>query len=177
MTNRPIRATLLAAKLAEQLAAVVPDEAEVSVAGSVISLRMRGTPWGMDADLRPPPEEPAYSELHEGIQQEIVEWDEVRPEDLPQDSGPPTEAWRAIASTGKRPAVIDIERLPGTLEATLDQLQDVIAEIAAEPWPAVAPDPMPAPFVQLRDGRLVAGYGDPADPALLVLSAVLQDLC
>jgi hypothetical protein len=35
---------------------------------------------------------------------------------------------------------------------------------------------MPETFVELRDGRLVAGYGDPADPVLTVLSVALHDL-
>jgi hypothetical protein len=32
------------------------------------------------------------------------------------------------------------------------------------------------PFVELRDDRLVAGYGDPADPVMTLLSVQLPDL-
>jgi hypothetical protein len=63
-----------------------------------------------------------------------------------------------------------------TLEGILDQFLDEVAETIAEPWPAVSPGPMPMTFVELRDDRLVAGYGDPADPVLTVLSVALHDL-
>ena len=123
MTDRPIRAEKLAAKLAEGLAAVVPAEMEVSVAGPVVSLGERGGRGATVADLRG--------------EDEAIGW---------------------------------------TLEPLLDQFQDEVAETLAEPWPAVSPGPMPMPFVELRDGRVLAGFGDPADPAMTVLSVALEDL-
>src|SRR3954470_1620090 len=61
MAERRIRATKLAAKLAEGLAAVVPAEMEVTVEGPVVSLGERGRRAGMEADLRPVPDEPEPS--------------------------------------------------------------------------------------------------------------------
>src|SRR3954470_21123786 len=58
MTQRRIRATTLAAKLAEGLSEVVPAEMEVSLAGAVVSLGERGKRAGMEADLRPEPDPP-----------------------------------------------------------------------------------------------------------------------
>ena len=139
MPQRRIRATKLAAKLAEGLSAVVPAEMEVSLAGPVVSLGERGRRAGMAADLRPEPDPPE-------------------------------------ASVFDRAPFLEIADVACTLEGVLDQFQDEVAETIAEPWPAVAPGPMPEPFVELREGRLVAGYGDPADPALTVLSVTLHDL-
>jgi len=87
-----------------------------------------------------------------------------------------SEVWRAIASEPPRAPFLEIDDISWTLERVLDHFQDEVAETLAEPWPAAAPGPMPQIFVELRDGRLVAGYGDPADPALTVLSVALKDL-
>jgi hypothetical protein len=161
MPGRTVRATLLAGKLAAGLAAAVPDEVEVSVADSVITVGKRGTPWRMAADLRPSRDPPTKAADHDsplGVTQRIVEWDPIEDEDVALGE----EAWRTIAYTRKQAAVIDVDSLEWTLEGLLDQFQDEVAETIAEPWPAIAPDPMPEPFVQLRPGRLVAGYGRPS---------------
>ena len=55
-------------------------------------------------------------------------------------------------------------------------MQDEVAEIVTEPWPAEAPSEMPESYAVIRDNRLIAGYGNPADPALTLLSAALDDL-
>jgi hypothetical protein len=165
MSDAGIRATKLASALGQRLATVVPVEVEVSVAGTVVSLRMRGTPWGMDADLRALPHGPrpvASDDLSGGLRDElVVVTDEPR---------------RAIASEPAQPSFVEIEDVVPLLESVLDQFQDEVAETVTEPWPAVARGPMPEPFVELRGGRLLAGYGDPAEPALTLLSVALQDL-
>lgn len=116
----------LAIELGAGLDASVPHDVEISVVETVVRIRKRGTPWGMDADMRPPR--------------------------------------------------VGVDEAADLLVGILDQAQDQVAETIAEPWPAVAPAEMPEPFAEVRDGRLIAGFGDPADPALMVLSAALRDL-
>jgi hypothetical protein len=159
LAGQTISAALLAARLGEGLAAVVPGEVEVSVADSVVSLGKRGTPWGMAADLRQspdPPPGPAGHDFHTGVTERIVE--------------------RAVQWPRRGPPAIPVDSLEGMLVGLLDQFQDEVAETVAEPWPALTPDPMPEPFAEIRDGRLRAGYGDPSVPALTVLSVPLDDL-
>jgi hypothetical protein len=163
MTDRPIRGRKLAAKLAEGLAAVVPAELEVSVAGAIISLRDRATGSATIADLEEDlSAQPDIEDVSTVIRSALIVMD--------------SDLWRATRSAPPRAPFIEIDDISWTLEPLLDQFQDEVAETLAEPWPAVAPDPMPQPFVELQDGRVVAGYGDPADPALTVLSVTLQDL-
>jgi hypothetical protein len=183
MTQRRIRATKLATKLAEGLSEVVPAEMEVALAGAVVSLGERGKRFGMEADLRPEPDppEPTVFDLSPEQQAEfgvVVVVDEdpssgVRSALAVTDS----DKWRAaFPAPAPRAPFLEIADVACTLERILDQLQDEVAETLAEPWPAVSPGPMPMAFVELRDDRLVAGYGDPADPALTVLSVTLHEL-
>src|SRR4051794_35379303 len=114
MTGRAIKATLLAGKLAEGLAAVVPDEEEVSGVDSVVSLGKRGTPWGMTADLRPLPDPPTKAAAHDsrlGVTQRIVEWDPIQPEDVELDE----DSWRAVPSSRTGAAVIDVDSVEWAL--------------------------------------------------------------
>jgi hypothetical protein len=181
MAQRRIRATKLATKLAEGLSRVVPAEMEVSVAGAAVSLGERGMRAGMVADLRPQPDppEPTVFDLSPEQQAEfgvVIHEDEssgVRSAVAVTDS----DKWRAaFPAPAPRAAFLEIADVVWTLEAIVDQFQDEVAETIAEPWPAVSPGPMPEPFVELRDDRLVAGYGDPADPVVTLLSVPLQDL-
>jgi hypothetical protein len=182
MAQRRIRATKLAAKLAEGLSEVVPAEMEVSLAGAVVSLGERGKRAGMEADLRPEPDppEPTIFDLSPEQQAEfgvVIHRDEsssgVRSAVAVTDS----DKWRAaFPAPSPRARFLEIADVAWTLEGILDQFQDEVAETLAEPWPAVSPGPMPMTFVELRDDRLVAGYGDPADPILTVLSVALHDL-
>ena len=182
MTQRRIRATKLATKLAEGLAEVVPAEIEVSVAGAVISLGERGKRAGMEADLRPEPDppEPTIFDLSPEQQAEfgvVIYEDESSSGMRSAVAVTDSDKWRA-AFPAPRPRAhfVEIADVAWTLERILDQFQDEVAETLAEPWPAVSPGPMPMAFVELQDDRLVAGYGDPADPALTVLSVPLQEL-
>ncbi|HEY0633554.1 MAG TPA: hypothetical protein VGC98_15975 [Thermoleophilaceae bacterium] len=181
MAQRRIRATKLATKLAEALSGVVPAEMEVSVAGAVVSLGERGMRAGMEADLRPAPDppEPTVFDLSPEQQAEfgvVIHEDAssgVRSAVAVTDS----DKWRAaFPAPPPRAAFLEIADVAWTLDAILDQFQDEVAETIAEPWPAVSPGPMPETFVELRDDRLVAGYGDPADPVVTLLSVPLQDL-
>jgi hypothetical protein len=182
MAQRHIRASKLATKLAEGLSAVVPAQMEVSLAGAVVSLGERGMRAGMEADLRPGPDrlEPTVFDLSPEQQSEfgvVVYEDEsssgIRSAIAVTDS----DKWRAaFPAPPPRAPFLEIAEVAPTLERILDQFQDEVAETIAEPWPAVSPGPMPAVFVELRDGRLVAGYGDPADPVVTLLSVPLQDL-
>jgi hypothetical protein len=180
MTQRRIRATKLATKLAEGLSEVVPAEMEVSLAGAVVSLGVRGMRAGMAADLRPEPDSPertvfdlppeqqselgvvVYEDASSGIRSALAMTD--------------GEKRRAVFPDPPRAPFLKVADVAWTLEGILDQVQDEVAETIAEPWPAVAAGPMPETFVELRDDRLVAGYGDPAVPALTVLSVTLHDL-
>lgn len=58
----------------------------------------------------------------------------------------------------------------------LDGFQDDIAETVGEPWPALSPGPMPEPFAYVRDGELVAGYGDLGAPVLGLEPIGLREL-
>jgi hypothetical protein len=180
MAQPPIRATKLAAKLAEGLAAVVPAEMEVSVAGPVVSVGVRGRRAGMEADLRPLPDSPELTVFDLSPEQQAELGVVVRedPSSGTRSASGVTdiEKWRAVFPERPRAPFLEIEDVEWTLENLLNQLQDEVAETIAEPWPAIAPGPMPETFAQIRDGRLVAGYGDPADPALTVLSVTLHDL-
>src|SRR4051794_749278 len=110
MSQPPIQAAKLAAQLAAGLAAVVPPELEVALAGTVVDIRPAGdTHWSMAAALRGAP------------------------------------GWAP-----RRSPLLEIDEISSTLEPILDQLQDEVAETLAEPWPAVAPGPMPMVFVELR---------------------------
>jgi hypothetical protein len=102
----------------------MPEEVELRAEGPTIRLRLRGTPFGMDADLS--------------------------------------------FETGSS--------LCADLENVLDQIQDEVAEVTTEPWPARAPDPMPEVFAEIRGDNLVVGFGDPHDPALALGPLALADL-
>jgi hypothetical protein len=182
MTQRRIRATKLATKLAEGLSEVVPAEMEVSLAGAVVSLGERGKRAGMEADLRPEPDppEPTIFDLSPEQQSEfgvVIHEDESSSGVRSALAFTDSDRWRAaFPAPPPRAPFLEIADVAWTLEGILDQFQDEVAETIAEPWPAVAPGPMPETFVELRDGLLVAGYGDPADPALTILSVTLHDL-
>jgi hypothetical protein len=182
MTQRSIRATKLAAKLAEGLSEVVPAEMEVSLAGAVVSLGERGKRAGMEADLRPEPDppEPTIFDLSPEQQAEfgvVIHRDESSSGVRSAFGVTDSDRWRAAFPAPRpRARFLEIAAAAWRLEGILDQFQDEVAETIAEPWPAVAPGPMPETFVELRDGRLVAGYGDPADPVVTVLSVALHDL-
>jgi hypothetical protein len=170
MTEPPIRAAALAKELGERLAAVVPDELEVSVAGPEVRLTERGTKCGMHADLRPWSEMPELPfPTEDGVFSQIVSGGIGHP-----------ELERFLEAQAKadeaRPPVIEVDEIADSLESVVDQLQDDIAETLAEPWPAVSPGPMPMPFVEVEDGRLRVGFGDPAEPALTLLCVALEDL-
>jgi hypothetical protein len=66
--------------------------------------------------------------------------------------------------------------LDATVEWVLDTFQTDIAEASTEPWPALAPGPMPEPFAEIRDGELLCGYGDPAAPILRLASIPLREI-
>jgi hypothetical protein len=168
MTERPIGAAALARVLGERLAAVAPDELEVTVVGPEVRLTERGTPWGMHADLRPWGEmpEPPFTPPADGVFSQVII------------GGAELEGFIEAQekADAARPPVIEVDDVSGHLENLLSQLQDEIAETLTEPWPAVAPEQMPMPFADVRDGRLVLGFGDPADPALTLVSVALEDL-
>jgi hypothetical protein len=170
MMEGPIQATALARELGARLAAVVPDELEVSVNDAEVRLVERGTRYGMYADLRPWPDEPDWPFAPPDAGQSSEVYSEIGTMDR--------ATWLAAEARADaaRSPVIEVDELEETLWPVLNQLQDEIAETLTEPWPAVAPAEMPMPFVELRDGRLVAGYGNPADPALTLLSVALDDL-
>jgi hypothetical protein len=183
MTQRRIRATKLATKLAEGLSEVVPAEMEVSLAGAVVSLGERGKRAGMEADLRPEPDppEPTVFDLSPEQQSEfgvvVVVDEDARSGMRSALAVTDSDKWRAaFPPPSPRARFLEVADVACTLEGMLDQFQDEVAETLAEPWPAVSPGPMPMPFVELRDERLVAGYGDPADPVMTLLSVPLQDL-
>jgi hypothetical protein len=180
MTQRRIRATKLATKLAEGLSEVVPAEMEVSLAGAVVSLGVRGMRAGMAADLRPEPDSPALTVFDLSAEQQselgVVVYEDASSGIQSALGVVDSEKWRAVFPDRPRAPFLEIADVAWTLEGILDQFQDEVAETVAEPWPAVAPGSMPETFVELRDDRLVAGYGDPADPALTVLSVTLHDL-
>jgi hypothetical protein len=69
----------------------------------------------------------------------------------------------------------DVE-LGSMLENILDQLQDEVAETLTEPWPATAPDPMPAVFVRVAGEGLVIGFGEPDEPVLALRPIPLNDM-
>jgi hypothetical protein len=167
MGSKGIDPAKLAAALGEQLAAVAPPEVEVSIVGPVIKLRTRGTPWGMDADLRPlPPSEPRSFE------------EEPPPGYVERVHTFTAEEWQALekADDEARPDRIPDDEVDWILEGVLDQMQVECAENTAEPWPAIAPGPMPDAYVALRHGVLEAGYGDPASPSLTLLSVPVETL-
>jgi hypothetical protein len=182
MTQRRIQATKLATKLAEGLSEVVPAEMEVSLAGAVVSLGERGKRAGMEADLRPAPDppEPTMFDLSPEQQAEfgvVIQEDESSSGMRCRLAVADSDKWRAAFPTPPpRARFLALADVAWTLEPILDQFQDEVAETLAEPWPAVSPGPMPTVFVELRDDRLVAGFGDPADPVLTVLSVTLHDL-
>lgn len=181
MADGRIRASRLAAKLAEGLSAVVPAEMEVSLDGPVVSLGVRGDRPGVAADLRPLPDEaePSVFDLSPEQQTELGVVVDEDPSSGVRSAlyVGPSEKWRAVVpEPAPRAPSLEIEDVEWTLETMLDQLQDEVAETIAEPWPAVAPGPMPEPFAEIRDGRLVGGFGDPAAPVLTVLSVTLHDL-
>ena len=181
MAQRPIRATKLATKLAEGLSALVPAEMEVSLAGAVVSLGERGMRAGMEADLRPEPDppEPTVFDLSPEQQSEfgVVVYEDASSGMRSAVAVTDSDKWRAaFPAPPPRAPFLEIADVAWTLEGILDQFQDEVAETIAEPWPAVSPGPMPETFVELRDDRLVAGYGDPADPVATLLSVPLQDL-
>jgi hypothetical protein len=179
-TQRRIRAAKLAAKLAERLSEVVPAEMEVSVAGATVSLGVRGMRPGMSADLRPEPDSPELTVFDLSPEQQselgVVVYEDPSSGIREAAGVTDIEKWRAVFPDRPRSPFLEIADVAWTLEGLLDQFQDEVAETIAEPWPAVAPGPMPTAFAELRDDRLVAGYGGPADPALTVLSVALHDL-
>jgi hypothetical protein len=180
MTQRRIRATKLATKLAEGLSEVVPAEMEVSLAGAVVSLGVRGMRAGMAAELRPEPDSPELTVFDLSPEQQselgVVVYEDASSGMRSALRVGDREKWRAVFPDPPRAPFLEIADVAWTLEGILDQFQDEVAETIAEPWPDVAPGPMPKTFVELRDDRLVAGYGDPADPALTVLSVAWHDL-
>jgi hypothetical protein len=182
MAQRRIRVTKLATKLAEGLSAVVPAEMEVSLAGAVVSLGERGMRAGMEADLRPQPDppEPTVFDLSPEQRSEfgVYVYEDASSSGMRSAVAvTDSDKWRtAFPAYPPRAPFLEIADVAWTLEGILDQFQDEVAETIAEPWPAVSPGPMPETFVELRDDRLVAGYGDPADPVVTLLSVQLQDL-
>ena len=62
------------------------------------------------------------------------------------------------------------------VEQVLDAFQDEAAETTTEPWPAASPGPMPEPFVEIRGGELLAGYGDMERPVLSLRPIPLRGL-
>ena len=136
----------------------------------------------MEADLRPDPDppEPTIFDLSPEQQAEfgvVIEEDEsssgIRSAFAVRDS----DRWRAaFPAPPPRAPFLEIADVAWTLEGLLDQFQDEVAETLAEPWPAVSPGPMPGAFVELHEDRLVAGYGDPADPVVTLLSVTLNEL-
>jgi hypothetical protein len=62
------------------------------------------------------------------------------------------------------------------VEQVLDAFQDEVAETTTEPWPAASPGPRPEPFVEIRRGELLAGYGDMERPVLSLRPIPLRGL-
>jgi hypothetical protein len=187
MPGGTINAGKLAGALAEGLAAVLPAELGVFVAGTVVKLRVRGTRSGMDAALGRPRDIRArlapYLDWAEGLQQQDFALDDalwVYPasptEGLRQEIVAIDDARRRETSSPTADPFVEISVALDNLGSALDQFQDEVAETLTEPWPAVVPSPMPEAFAELRDDRLVAGYGDPIEPVLTVISIALQDL-
>jgi hypothetical protein len=162
----------------------VGPEIDVSVAETVVRIRVRGTPWGMDADLRPilevkmasepPPDVAVYDEIHTYEVHVTYGIDVIGADDSDETAtaGASGEAFWPVVRRG---SAIEIDDLPDTVVGVLDQIQDEIAETLTEPWPATR-SRMPEPFAKVRDGRFVAGYGDPSNPVLSLVSVPVDDL-
>jgi hypothetical protein len=165
----------LAINLGAGLDAVVPHDVEISVVGTVVRIRKRGTPWGMDADMRPlltdPQVQASGQAPRPGEPSFEAEFDEI----VSVSQRIRRTEFRRVSAPARAPR-LSADEAADLLVGILDQVQDQVAETITEPWPAVAPAAMPEPFAEIRDGRLTAGFGDPADPTLMLLSAALDDL-
>jgi hypothetical protein len=91
--------------------------------------------------------------------------------------GSTVHLWQTDRSSGMYADLSKPSRRPlcDTLENVVDQLQDQVAEDLTEPWPAMAPDPMPMPFVRIDGDALLVGFGDPSDPVLALPPIPLTD--
>lgn len=52
--------------------------------------------------------------------------------------------------------------------AILSHVQDAVAEVTTEPWPGTG-TVMPLPEAEIRDGRLLAWFGDREAPVLVIV--------